>query len=62
MVIDMNKSRLETVEQIREFLAGTADFAFAVPTDKAKLRSASFAPIAMAAQQDWGVTSQGQRH
>jgi hypothetical protein len=25
IVIDMNESRLETIEQIREFLAGTAD-------------------------------------
>ena len=39
MVIDMNESRLETIEQIGEFLAGTADIAFAVLTDEAKLRA-----------------------
>lgn len=38
MVIDMNEARLETIEQIREFLAGTADVAFSVPTEEAKLR------------------------
>jgi transposase InsO family protein len=38
MVIDMNESKLETIEQIREFLAGTADIAFTVPTEEAKLR------------------------
>jgi hypothetical protein len=30
MVIDMNETRLETIEQIREFLAGTADIAFVI--------------------------------
>ena len=39
MVIDMNDARLETIEQIREFLAGTADVAFAVPADEAKRRA-----------------------
>ena len=34
----MNEARLETIEQIREFLAGTADVAFTVPTEEAKLR------------------------
>ena len=38
MVIDMNEARLETIEQIREFLAGTADMAFTVPSEEAKLR------------------------
>jgi hypothetical protein len=38
MVIDMNEARLETIEQIREFLAGTADIAFTVPTEEAKRR------------------------
>ena len=38
MVIDMNEARLETIEQIREFLAGTADVAFTVPAEEAKLR------------------------
>lgn len=35
----MNESRLETIEQIREFLAGTADVAFAVPAEEAKRRA-----------------------
>jgi len=39
MVIDMNVSRLETVEQIREFLNGTADVAFANPADESTLRT-----------------------
>jgi len=34
MVIDMNDARLETIEQIREFLAGTADVAFSGPRDE----------------------------
>ena len=38
MVIDMNEARLDTIEQIREFLAGTADLAFTVPPEEAKLR------------------------
>ena len=38
MVIDMNESKLETIEQIREFLTGTADVAFTVPTEEAKRR------------------------
>ena len=38
MVIDMNEARLATIEQIREFLAGTADIAFTVPTEEAKRR------------------------
>ncbi len=38
MVIDMNVSRLETVEQIRECLNGTADVAIANPADEATLR------------------------
>lgn len=39
MVIDMNESRLETIEQIREFLQGTADVAFSIPTDESTLRA-----------------------
>lgn len=39
MVIDMNESRLETIEQIREFLTGTTDVAFAIPTEEAKRRA-----------------------
>ncbi len=38
MVIHMNDSRLATLEQIREFLAGTADVAFSTPTDQAQTR------------------------
>jgi hypothetical protein len=38
MVIDMNEARLDTIEQIREFLAGTADMTFTVPSEEAKLR------------------------
>jgi hypothetical protein len=39
MVIDMNEARLDTIEQIREFLAGTADVVFAIPTDDSRLRT-----------------------
>ena len=35
----MNESRLETIEKIREFLAGTADVSFRVPNDEAKRRT-----------------------
>jgi len=35
----MNESRLETIEQIREFLAGTADVAFAVPAEEVRRRA-----------------------
>jgi hypothetical protein len=38
MVIDMNVAKLATIEQIREFLAGTADLTFTVPTAEAKRR------------------------
>jgi hypothetical protein len=38
MVIDMNEAKLETIEQIQEFLAGTADVSFTVPTEEAKRR------------------------
>ena len=34
MVIDMNVSKLETIEQIREFLNGTAEVAFSNPADE----------------------------
>ena len=37
MVIDMNDARLDTIEQIREFLAGTADENFSPPSDQAVL-------------------------
>jgi hypothetical protein len=39
MVIDMNESRLETIEQIREFLTGTAEVAFSIPADESTLRA-----------------------
>ena len=39
MVIDMNVSKLDTIEQIREFLDGTAEVAFSNPTDVVTLRS-----------------------
>ena len=39
MVIDMNVSKLETIEQIREFLDGTAEVAFSNPTDAFALRA-----------------------
>lgn len=39
MVIDMNVSRLETIEQIREFLSGTTEVAFANPADESTLRT-----------------------
>ena len=39
MVIDMNVSKLETIEQIREFLEGTAEVAFSNPTDTSALRT-----------------------
>ena len=38
MVIDMNVSKLETLEHIREFLAGTAEVAFSHPTDESARR------------------------
>ena len=39
MVIDMNVSTLKTLEQIREFLAGTADVVFTVPSDELTRRA-----------------------
>ena len=38
MVIDMNEAKLDTIEQIREFLKGTANVAFSTPTDESRLR------------------------
>ncbi len=35
----MNETKLATLEQIREFLAGTSDVAFSIPTDEPQLRS-----------------------
>ena len=39
MVIDMNVSRLETIEQIREFLNGTVEVAFSNPAGESTLRT-----------------------
>lgn len=39
MVIDMNVSRLDTIEQIQEFLNGTAEIVFSNPSDESTLRS-----------------------
>ena len=39
MVIDMNVSALRTLEQIREFLAGTSEVVFSVPSDELALRT-----------------------
>ena len=39
MVIQMNESGLATIEQIREFLGGTADVGFSVPSEPAQLRA-----------------------
>ena len=39
MVIDMNESKLETIEQIREFLKGTADVIFSILADEATLHA-----------------------
>ena len=38
MVIEMNDARLGTVEQIRDFLASTAEFSFSVASDDAERR------------------------
>ncbi|MBS0397946.1 MAG: integrase, partial [Proteobacteria bacterium] len=35
----MNESRLATLEQIREFLAGTCDMVFAIPADEPRRRA-----------------------
>jgi hypothetical protein len=35
MVIDMNEARLDTIEQIREFLAGTGDVVFSTTENQA---------------------------
>ena len=39
MVIDMNETKLKTIEQVREFLAGTADVSFSIPADESTLRA-----------------------
>ncbi len=38
MVIGMNESKLATLEQIREFLSGTSNVAFAIPAEEPRLR------------------------
>ena len=35
----MNEARLETIEQIREFLMGTADITFSIPTEESALHA-----------------------
>ena len=35
----MYESKLETIEQIREFLNGTSDVTFSIPSDQARLRA-----------------------
>ena len=39
MVIDMNEAKLHTIEQIQEFLAGTAEVTFSIPNDEPTLRA-----------------------
>src|SRR6266403_5476494 len=39
MIIKMNETKLATLEQIREFLAGTSDVTFTIPADEAQLRA-----------------------
>ena len=39
MVIDMNETKLKTIEQVREFLTGTADVSFSIPADESTLRA-----------------------
>jgi hypothetical protein len=39
MVIDMNESKLETIEHIREFLTGTAAATFSIPAEESTLRA-----------------------
>lgn len=39
MVIDMNEAKLHTIEQIQEFLSGTADVTFSIPNDEPTLRA-----------------------
>jgi hypothetical protein len=38
MVIDMNEAELATIEQVRQFLAGTADLTFAAPVEETQRR------------------------
>src|SRR4051794_40770043 len=39
MVIDMNESRLDTIEQIAEFMAGTSTVVFSIPAHESRLRA-----------------------
>jgi hypothetical protein len=39
MVIDMNEAKLETIEQIQEFLTGTADVTFSIPAEESTLHA-----------------------
>jgi hypothetical protein len=43
IVLDMIESRLGTIEQVREVLAGTVDLAVTVPTEEAKRRHSTHA-------------------
>lgn len=45
MVIDMNESKLETIEQIQDFLTGTADVAFTAPADDTERRKFTVAVL-----------------
>ena len=57
----MNVSKLDTIEQIKEFLEGTAEVAFSNPTDVAALRSFIATVLNAAAErrgQNDGVKSQ----
>src|SRR5258706_3525315 len=39
MVIDMNEAKLETIEQIREFLSGTAGVSFSISSNEVDLHA-----------------------
>ena len=39
MVIDMNETKLKTIEQVRECLTGTADVSYSIPADESTLRA-----------------------
>jgi hypothetical protein len=39
MVINMNDSKLNSIEQIREFLEGTSEVTFTTPTDEPQRRA-----------------------
>jgi len=39
MIIKMNETKLATLEQIREFPAGTTEVVFAIPAEEHRLRA-----------------------